>query len=228
MSSILDALEKASKERAARRGDAIDSDALGQQAAVEKRLREERERQRRAMRRAWAVLAVVGVLLIGGTAGAWLLLFRGASVNTPSAQETLTVAAIPAAEPPPVAVVSTPAPPEPTVVATTPEPPVATPEPTPAPVIVAQAPAPTPEPSPTSILPRRKTSDGFTNGQVIHPSEVGLEVGGVLELSSGFIALINDKQIRTGQTINNIRVQDIRFGQLMLDLGEGVVVRARF
>lgn len=227
MSSILDALEKASKERAARRGDAIDSDALGQQAAVEKRLREERERQRRAMQRAWAVLVIVGVLLFVGTAGAWLLLFRGASAKT-APQETAAIAPAPAAEPAPVVPEATPAPPEPAVVAATPEPPAPTPQPTPEPVVVAEAPAPTPEPTPTSILPRRKVSDGFTNGQVIHPSEVGLEVGGVLELSSGFIALINDKQIRVGQSINNIRVQDIRFGQLMLDLGEGVVVRARF
>lgn len=224
MSSILDALEKASKERAARKGDVISTDAVGQQALVEKRLREEREAQSRTMRRAWMAMGGVALLLMAGTGAAWVLLFRSAS-SQPAETSTPAVIASPAPDPgPQTVVVAATAPPTPEpVVESTPAP---TPQPTPAATeppatVVAEA---TPVPTPL----RRKLSQRFSNGQIVHPSEVGLEVGGVLELSSGFVALVNNKQIRKGQSVENITITDIGFGQLMLDLGDGVVVRARF
>ncbi len=49
MSTILDALEKASKERAEKTGELISSDQLGKSGIADKRLKEEEAAHRRKM-----------------------------------------------------------------------------------------------------------------------------------------------------------------------------------
>jgi hypothetical protein len=55
-----------------------------------------------------------------------------------------------------------------------------------------------------------------------------MEVGGVMELKSGNVALVNGKQVRAGQKIGELHVIDVQAGLLTVDVGDGTVVKVRF
>lgn len=224
MSSILDALERASKERAARKGQPITSDSLGQQSVLERRLREENERNRIALRTS---LGLVFLLLIVVVPVAVYM------TNTRSSDVDVTAASAPVVAPDPAIEAAAAASLPTTAPAAEPQP-SPTPPPSPTPW-----PSPTAWPSPTPVESRaayiENTPDAttsykgiFKDGQVIRPSEIGLEISGVMELSGGNVALINDKQMRAGQKIGELHLVDIQSGLITVDIGDGTIVKVRF
>lgn len=247
MSSILDALEKASKERAAKRGELLSGDRIGARQGLERRIASEADRHRRLIRRAWIAIALVAAGLLVLTAGVWAMLLGGDrdQDDTATPDSTLVAAAaLPAPTPAPT--------PAPVQTAPTPTPwPSPTPWPTPTPW-PSPAPSPTPSTTParnaTAIaaarpdaplppLPGEYDKDTdlrpyyegvFTDGQIIRPADLGLDVGGVLELPSGLVALVNDNHVRAGQRLYGLHFVDIRFGLITVDVGNGVIVRMRF
>ncbi|MBI1291727.1 hypothetical protein GC173_10860 [bacterium] len=219
MSSILDALEKASKERAARRDlpppppsappppTPAPGGGGGKFLIV-------------------AVLAGLIVLVV--------VLWKGQQGEVP-------------ATPPIVVASATPVPPTPTLAPSpTPVPtatPAATPSPTPAPSPTPWPtptpwPSPTPPPSPTPVPtampspvptpPPSGYSGVFRSGQIVRPDELGLTVTGVMEFGNGAVAFINGKEYRAGQKIGELHLIEVRVGLLTIDVGDGTVVKVRF
>jgi hypothetical protein len=235
MSSILDALEKASKERAAKRGD-LSAASLGRESAREKQLVAEAEHHRQRAK----MIALSAVLLVlcgvGGVFAFLQLRDPGASGAVPSSSvhETdsvpPTVTTPPTTEPPAASQPPAAEPPSAAAAAVAPAP---TPWPTPTPWPSPTQP-PTPEPTQAVYIENAAPVSTasykgiFKDGQIIRPAEIGMEVGGVMELKSGNVALVNGKQVRAGQKIGELHVIDVQAGLLTVDVGDGTVVKVRF
>ncbi len=240
MSSILDALEKANRERSRRRGDPAGQDLSAErQALLERRLLEQQIRHRRQLVLALTVAGLLILLLAGSVMMAVLWQQRGSSpTGGPDGDSPL------------MAAVTTPAPEEPSpgteqqpestptpTPSPTPEPrPTATPHPTPSPT-----PTPTPTPAATAVAgyienaPRERDAAPpgsytgiFQDGDIIRPVDIGLQVDGVMDMGTGLVALINGRQVRAGAKIGELHIVDVQFGVLTVDVGDGTVVRVRF
>ncbi len=232
MSSILDALEKANRERAQRAGDPARQDLADHQATLERRLREQQLRHRRQLLLILTGGAVLA-LLLAGTAGLALLWQQRGNEPEPTGT-ALAAAAIPAAEEPQAAEPQATPTPEPT----------ATPAPTPSPTATATAtpePSPTPSPSPAPSgqssryiendpppLPTGTYTGMFQDGDIVRPVDLGLQVDGVMDMGTGLVAIINGRQVRAGAKLGELHLVDVQFGFLTIDIGDGTIVRVRF
>ncbi|MCC6545810.1 hypothetical protein IT570_01480 [Candidatus Sumerlaeota bacterium] len=245
MSSILDALERASKERENKQGQKISSDALGRhsaadrQSAIEKQLRTENEKQKKLV--IWMVV-IFGVVVIGAVAAMGFIMMARADRDAAERESNRVAAAEPAKagatleeiipvlksglEAPgkaaPADAIPTPAPTE---------------APSPVPTVAASptgVPSPKAEPTAASYIQNSKEADVtsykgvFTDGQIIRPAEVGWSVEGVMEMKSGNIAIINGKQVKAGQKIGELHITEVRSGLITVDVGDGTIVKVRF
>ncbi len=239
MSSILDALERASKERENKQAEKISSDALGRhsaadrQSALEKQLRTENEKQRRLV---FTLSIIFGVVVILAVSAMGFMMMAKAGRDAEEREAERLAAEMAARQKSPLeqiipALASSPKPDaqqQPTATLPTPAP---TEAPTPAPL-------PSPSPAPTATVAAyiqnsaeadAKNYKGvFTDGQIIRPAEVGWEVEGVMELKGGNIAIINGKQVKAGQKAGQLQVIEVRSGLITADVGDGTIVKVRF
>lgn len=216
MSSILDALERAAKEREKAQGAAATAN-FGADSARERRMKEELEASRRRTRIASAIAAVV--LLLGGTAVAVIAL-RDDKAPPPQSDRT---AVLPPVDPAPAAILPTPTPwPSPTA------PPSPTPFPSPTAIPTAAAtPRVKPTPSPLSEA-TDDPSSLFTDGQIVRPVDLGWMIEGTMKFSNSSYVIINGEQVRAGQKYQDFHVLEVHERYLLVDLGKGVTVRVIF
>ncbi len=230
MSSILDALEKASEKKG--KGQNPDDGGNFTESPREKRLREENERHRRNVR-LMMISGVVAFVLLIGTVGIFALVIMGRDGDT-EAQESVNLAQ--ATLPPTTEMTSQqPSPPSDanpvTLVEPSPTPePTQTPMPSPTPW-----PSPTPPPSPTPLAAQQQRaqerpdySKVFRDGQIIRPSEIGWTVDGVIEMGETNIAIINGRNVRAGQRFGGLHLIEVRSGLITVDVGNGVIVKVTF
>ncbi|MEQ8821454.1 MAG: hypothetical protein RLY93_14545 [Sumerlaeia bacterium] len=222
MSSILDALEKASKAKQARAGST--EDRLAQER--ERRLREMEEKHRRQMRLALlAGAAFFGVLVLGGVVLIGVLLSRGRD-DRPQEMASVVVDQMGARDAPSDMTGGTIKPATPTLGPTptpaiTPTPtPSPTPMPTQTPVAAVEVPArPTATPRPTPRITPRPTPR-FAENQLISPADLGVEIKGALILGADSMVLIDDEELSIGRKYKGIRPLDIRSGMIEAEVDD--------
>jgi len=215
MSSILDALEKASRgQRAGGRGGA------GGPTLRERQLELEIERGRERTRLI-AIVAGVSFLLVAGLVGFFVMkapppkpVVANAS-SVPSQQ-------VAAPQPTPEFVAPTPYP--------TPTPyPSPTATPTPAPTA-----RPTPEPTPTPSVRKQRESQralllkSLRDGQIIAAEDIGWEIEGVMEMGDISFAMIDGEQIQTGTRYQGLHLIEVSSGMLTIDLGDGRIIKISY
>lgn len=218
MSTILEALEKANKRKAAGAQGNAAPNSLNVANVTdgdwrERQLREEMERHRQRNRLLGGIVFVVGLLLLitiymlwhGANARA----AAAAQANPPVAASTADVAPVPAAAPVTPATPSinqgtegSAASPAPAPVSAAPSPsPTATPTQTPTPeASPTPAPSPTPEPTPSPVPART-----FADGEVIYDVDLGIDIEGVLKDGSQSVVLVDGEAISLGRKHKMIR-----------------------
>lgn len=233
MSSILDALEKANRKRKA--GENSEEESIAEaKSARERRLQAEAEEARRRSRQMGILLFTITTFFVSLMLNLAFIYFRTKENN---GNQQIT-AANPLGEngvgnqdqvvPPNINgnnALSLPNQPTPTpepVATPTPSPlPTATPVPSPTPT-----PVPTPQPTPVPTpMPSPVPKPRFVANQVVNPSEVGLEIQGVMEDGANSLILLKDTSLEIGRKYKGIRPLSIRSGliEIEYDQGEGVI-----
>lgn len=77
-------------------------------------------------------------------------------------------------------------------------------------------------------MPREGYAALFNTGDIVPAHRIGLEITGIMEMSSGNIAIINDRHIRPGQKVGDLHIIEINMSHLVVDLGDGVVVNVTY
>lgn len=215
MSSILDALEKASREqRPGGRGGAAGPTLRERQLELEIQRGAERTRM-------IAIVAGVVFFLVVGIAG-FMMINSPAQKPTTSASSVAPAPQLAAPQPTPALVAPTPYP--------TPTPyPSPTAAPTPAPT-----PQPTPEPTPTPTKARVRESQrelllkSLRDGQIISAEDIGWTIEGVMEMGDISFAMIDGEQIQTGTRYQGLHLIEVASGLLTVDLGDGRIVKISY
>ena len=217
MSTILDALEKASRKSGSGGG------ASAGPSLRERQLEKEVERSRRTV-----VLAAVGIVVVGlggflaqsmlsGPAtplvsGARVPVVRGDSPQagtvrpgvaaTPTAAPTLLFTASPVATP---------------VASPTPQPSAAPPTPTPE--------APRPQVATTTAAALKPY---LKDGQLLTAADLGWKIEGVMEMGDTSFAMIDGEQVQTGTMFRGYHLVAVTTGLLSFDLGDGRIVKVAY
>lgn len=216
MSSILDALEKASREqRPGGRGGAAGPTLRERQLELEIQRGAERTRK-------IAIIAGVALFLVIGIGG-----FMFVNSPSPKPPTTANSSVVPSPQ------LSAPQP-TPAMVAPTPYPtPTPYPSPTAAPT-PAPTPQPTPEPTPTPSKARVRESQrdlllkSLRDGQIISAEDIGWTIEGVMEMGDISFAMIDGEQVQTGTRYQGLHLIEVSSGLLTLDLGDGRIVKISY
>lgn len=226
MSTILEALEKANKRKAAGTPQGNAAPASLNVANVtegdwrERRLREEMERHRQHNRLLGAAIVVVAILLFIALYMLWAFAGQRAEVAGASSAPVVADAAVPAPAPV-LPVVSAPT----VVVATpTPVPVVEAPTPTPA---ATPVPTPSPTPEPTSTpLPTPTPERLYTDGEIVYDVDLGIDIEGVMKDGSQSVVLVDGEAISLGRKHKNVRPLSVldKMVEAEVDTPAGVVV----
>lgn len=215
MSSILDALEKASRGQRPGGGGSVAGPTL-RERQLELEIERGRERTRLI-----AIVAGVTFLLVAGIAGFFVM--KAPPPKPPDVKASVVPSAqVAAPQPTPEFVAPTPYPtptpyPSPTAAPTPAPTPVATPEPT-----------PTPSPKKQRESQRALLLKSLRDGQIISAEDIGWSIEGVMEMGDISFAMIDGEQIQTGTRYQGLHLIEVSSGMLTLDLGDGRIIKISY
>lgn len=217
MSTILDALEKASRKSGSG-GSASSGPSLR-----ERQLEKEVERSRRT-----AVLAAIGIVVVGVGGFVAQSLMSGSSAPPATATRPVgTRGDGPSPVPAQARGAATPSP------APTPAPtaaPSATPPPSPIPQPTSAPPTPTPQaPRPqVATTTAAALKPYLKDGQLLIAADLGWKIEGVMEMGDTSFAMIDGEQVQTGTMFRGYHLVGVTTGLLTFDLGDGRIVKVAY